>query len=114
MKGLSVRQPWANLIAAGEKTIETRKWRTDYRGLLLIVSPKTPPIAPAGFALALAELVDCRPMTKADELAARCQLYDGAFAWVLTGIRRIVPLPVRASVGIFDVAIDEADLRFRS
>jgi len=45
MKALSVRQPWANLIAAGKKTIETRKWATDYRGQILIVSSKTPKLS---------------------------------------------------------------------
>ena len=36
MKVLSVRQPWAYLIVAGHKDIENRKWRTSYRGRLLI------------------------------------------------------------------------------
>jgi hypothetical protein len=33
---LSIRQPWASLIALGEKRIETRSWRTHFRGPLLI------------------------------------------------------------------------------
>lgn len=33
---LSVRQPWAELIIAGRKSIEVRNWWTDYRGLLWI------------------------------------------------------------------------------
>lgn len=36
MKALSIRQPWAWLIAAGHKDIENRTWRTSYRGPLLI------------------------------------------------------------------------------
>ena len=36
MKALSILQPWASLIAIGAKTIETRNWRTDYRGRLAI------------------------------------------------------------------------------
>jgi hypothetical protein len=46
MKALSVKQPWAGLIAAGIKNIENRTWRTNYTGLLVIVSSKLP--APAG------------------------------------------------------------------
>ena len=42
-------------------------WPTDYRGPLLIVSSKSPPIHPAGCAVAAATLVECRPMTRADE-----------------------------------------------
>lgn len=35
-RALTIRQPWASLIALGVKTIETRSWRTDYRGPLVI------------------------------------------------------------------------------
>lgn len=40
MKALTIRQPWASLIAAGVKTIETRSWTTGYRGPLLIHAGK--------------------------------------------------------------------------
>ncbi len=43
MKALTIRQPWASLIAAGVKTIETRSWSTRYRGLLLIHAGKHEP-----------------------------------------------------------------------
>lgn len=33
---LSIRQPWASLIASGYKDIENRTWKTKYRGLVLI------------------------------------------------------------------------------
>ena len=32
MKALTVRQPWASLIAVGAKRVETRSWPTAYRG----------------------------------------------------------------------------------
>jgi hypothetical protein len=105
MKALSVKQPWANLIASGRKTIETRLWPTDYRGPLLIVSSKTPNIHPAGYALAIAELVDCRPMTASDEQAACCDRYPGAFSWVMRDIRRISIFRVRGKLGLYDVDI---------
>ncbi len=31
---ISIRQPWAELILLGKKTIELRSWSTDYRGQL--------------------------------------------------------------------------------
>ncbi len=114
MKAISLKQPWANLVASGQKTIETRTWSTTYRGPLLIVSSKSPPIAPAGFALAVAELIDCRPMNKADEAEARCKFYEGAFALVLAHIGAIAPIPVRGAHRIFDVDISKSDLTFRS
>ena len=36
IRALTVRQPWASLIALGHKRIETRSWKTDYRGPLVI------------------------------------------------------------------------------
>ena len=36
MKALTLWQPWASLIACGEKQYETRNWKTDYRGPLAI------------------------------------------------------------------------------
>lgn len=40
MKALSLWQPWATLIALGAKKIETRSWKTDYRGPLAIHAAK--------------------------------------------------------------------------
>lgn len=38
---LSVRQPWAELIVSGRKTIEVRSWANTYRGRLWIHAPQT-------------------------------------------------------------------------
>lgn len=103
MKAISVKQPWANRIDRGEKTIETRLWPTKYRGPLLIVSSKNPPIPPAGQALCIVHLVDCRPMVKADEKAACCPIYEGAWSWVLADVQPIAPFPVRGRLQIYDV-----------
>ena len=40
MKALSIRQPWAWLIANGYKDIENRSWPTGYRGQFLIHAAK--------------------------------------------------------------------------
>jgi len=40
MKAISLCQPWADLIALGYKTVETRYWATKYRGPLLICAAK--------------------------------------------------------------------------
>ena len=44
MKFLTIRQPWAQLIAVGAKTIETRSWSTSYRGPLAIHAGKAWPV----------------------------------------------------------------------
>ena len=40
MRCLSLWQPWASALACGSKMIETRSWRTSYRGPLLIHAAK--------------------------------------------------------------------------
>ena len=106
LKALSVRQPFANLIADGSKTIEVRTRGTTHRGPLLIVSSKRPDVPPAGCAVAVVNLVDSRPMTLADERAAmRKRETGGATAWVLTLIDRIEPQPVKGQRGFFEVPI---------
>ncbi|MEX1061762.1 MAG: ASCH domain-containing protein [Patescibacteria group bacterium] len=103
MKAISIKQPWANYIAEGRKTIETRKWPTKYRGEILIVSSKSPKIHPAGYAIAIAEITDCRPMTKKDEKEAMCRVYPKAWSWVLRNIRKIKPFPVKGQLSIYSV-----------
>jgi hypothetical protein len=39
---LSLKQPWAALLAAGRKTIEVRKWSTPRRGTVLIHASRVP------------------------------------------------------------------------
>jgi hypothetical protein len=53
MKALSIIQPWATLLAMGAKKIETRSYRTPYRGPLLIHASKT--LSPSGMQLAKTE-----------------------------------------------------------
>ncbi|HVC58350.1 MAG TPA: ASCH domain-containing protein [Candidatus Acidoferrales bacterium] len=42
MKCLSVKQPYADLIVKGLKTVELRSWNTNYRGELLIHASSEP------------------------------------------------------------------------
>jgi hypothetical protein len=96
MRALSLTQPWANMVAQGTKTIETRRWSTVYRGWFLVCSTKQRVEAcagPYGVALAVAAIVDCRRMVPADEPKAQCPIYRDAWAWVLDGVQ---PLPAEA------------------
>lgn len=148
MKALSVKQPWAELIASGVKTIETRTWYTSYRGPLLICSSKRPVVSnglfqcpeclnfesfkkvgasskeaaychccgkwvfprlincsPSGVAVCTVNLIACRPMDRYDKWMACCGLYQGAFSWVLSDVKRITPFPVKGQQGLFDVTV---------
>jgi hypothetical protein len=109
VRALSWKQPYASAMLCGK--IETRSWSTNYRGLVLICVSKEP-FAPReiteisgsiqekrmllnllskglwkyynGFAIAIARLVDCRPMTKEDEAATFVQYKE---PWTETAVR---------------------------
>lgn len=105
---LSVKQPWASLLAQGKKTIETRVWRTGYRGPLVICSSKEPrDQGPAGHALCIVMLRTCRPMTEDDEAAARCAVYERAIAWQFGKLWPIFPFAMRGERGVFPLSVPE-------
>jgi hypothetical protein len=116
IKCLSVRQPWANLIATGRKTIEVRTWwpTVPTGSKLLIVSSLRPPIAPAGFAVAMATLYDVERLRK-DHLAAACldKMPDKpSFAWHLMDVVRLFdPFRVKGRLGIWTIEVEDRQLR---
>lgn len=131
MKALSLKQPWASLIRDRYKLIETRTWKTDYRGDLLICSskiidrlnmehfkdfyrnePEPDSDFPLGQAIAIVEVVDCVPMEKEHEHTALCEIYPNAYSWILNNIRPIKAFPVKGQLGIFDVDVKPEDLEF--
>lgn len=92
MKVISVIQPWATLIALGEKVFETRSWATKHRGELAIHSSKkvdketcrqepfrsilakhgyTEKNLPVGMILATCQLVDCFKVVEDEGVQAR-------------------------------------------
>lgn len=42
MKVLSLKQPFAELVVSGKKTIELRNWNTNFRGRFLVHASKIP------------------------------------------------------------------------
>ena len=102
MKALSLRQPWASLIADGRKTIETRTWRTRYRGPLAIHASARPyEDLPTGGIVAVAWLYDCRPMEESDEVQACIALYDRANAWLLANVEPVPLIPCKGMLGLW-------------
>jgi hypothetical protein len=95
MKAITVRQPWAELIASGAKRVENRTWRTRYRGPLLIHAAK-----PTGAIVATADLIDCVPIQDAQHL----DFAEGPWCWLLEYIRRLPkPIPCRGQQRLFDL-----------
>lgn len=112
LKALCLRQPWANLITTRQKTIETRKWTTNYRGLILLTTSKKPEIEPYGAAVAIAELWKIEKMIKEHERAAMTKVYDRAFSWFLRDIMPIEPISVKGQLRLFDVELKWDEIIF--
>ena len=117
MKAISIKQPWASLVAAGYKTVECRTWKTHYRGPLLICSSKGDfeindgLVAPGGMALGVVELVDVRPMTRKDIPSAylpREAERDAllGFAWHVKKLYEVKPFAVKGKLNFFSVDDD--------
>ena len=102
MKVLTIKEPWASMILKGEKTIETRTWKTKYRGKILLHASKNPKSNISGFIFATAEIVDCLPMIKDDEKFACCEVYPKAYSWFLNNVQPIVPIKEKGKLGLWD------------
>ena len=115
MIALGIRQPWAELILRGTKTIEVRSTHTAQRGAIYVyASKKFGGIAaadhaivshrldeaalPRGQIVGTVEIVDCRPCEPADA-AATCvpaSYLENHFSWMLANPQRFdEPLIVR-------------------
>lgn len=129
MKALTLTQPWAQLVALGLKRVETRSWRTNYRGPFAIHAAKgmpheawefamdemslgvavAPSKLPRGAIVARARLVDVVPVEDVrDTISDREHAYgdysDGRFAWLLEDVRVLgVPVECRGSLGLWTV-----------
>ena len=95
------------MIADGTKTIELRSWPTNFRGELLIVSSASPSgLGPAGCALAVVSLVNCRRATVADGARACTTVLPNAvfYAWELALAHKLrSPVALRGQLGLYDV-----------
>lgn len=114
MKALTIRQPWASLIASRHKTIELRTWTTDYRGPLVVTAAKTVervrryPMTdpPLGVTVCLVRLVGIRRAHPGDAHAACVEHTENLapyYAWILDDVRPLVATPVRGMQSIWEI-----------
>jgi len=121
LPALTVCQPYAELIATGEKPVENRAWAPAYRGQLLIHAgkslawlddPRDKDQFVLGAVVAVATLVACLPKggwsTSERARWGRWEpLYDhphahGTWCWVLEDVRRVIePIPCRGAQGLW-------------
>lgn len=108
-RALSVRQPFADYIAMGEKTIELRNRYSSYRGYLVICSTARPEIEDrhCGSILCIVELYD---VVKTNTLTSeeikqtkvpKEKLNRYLFAWKLRNVRRVIEKPVIGNQNIW-------------
>ena len=112
MRALTIRQPWADAIARGEKKIENRTRRTAFRGKLLIHAGLTgdrqavldgvrPGADVRGAVLAVAELVGCHQDANP---AAPCDPWGlpNQWHWELSDVRPLPrPVPAKGCLGLW-------------
>lgn len=131
MKALTMWEPWASLVAFGEKQYETRSWSTSHRGLLAIHAAKKFDSEIIGYCrefkhllnrhgivssgdlnlgcvLAIVRVVDCVPSDKLRPLISEQERslggYDnGRYGWELKMVKRLeVPIPTRGYQGLWN------------
>ena len=128
MKVISIKEPFATLIKENIKNIETRSWKTNYRGEIYIhaskVSDKTRTQELSdltknlkmnnGNIIAKATLVDCKYMDqkfikeiKQNETEYLFGYYEeGRYAWILKDIKKIKPIPAKGKLNIWNYEIE--------
>jgi hypothetical protein len=102
MLALSVKQPWAELIARGKKKKEFRTWTRSCFGELLIVASKSveaEDIADEG--LDVASLVFGRAVCVVDFYKVTGDEDD--YAWHFRNPRRVEPVEVKGSASLYHV-----------
>lgn len=134
MRTLSLREPFATLIMNKKKYIETRSWKTNYRGELLIHASKAlignsingreelinlidNDEMHYGKIICKCELVDCIEMTneyiakimKEEHQQYICGLYAvGRYAWIIKNIEPLNPLiEEKGKLGLWNYNLDK-------
>lgn len=112
MRALSVRHPYAELIARDEKHYEFRSWKTAHRGDLLIVASvapcregreEHPEIFAPGVTLAYGAAICVVTLVGIDG-------EPGDYEWEIDNARRVAPVKIRGKLNLYTV--DDSLIRF--
>ncbi len=127
MKAITIKQPWATLIAEGYKKYEFRTWRTKYRGEILIHAGKGIDKKaverfkhlnlnyPIGQIIAKADLTDCvkvddrlrEELKKIDSIVYKGVIdktsndWDG-YGFQLENVQKIKPIEINGKLSLWD------------
>ena len=117
MKALSLKQPFAELIVSGKKTIELRNWKTKFRGKFLIHASKIPDKEsmkkfkfknlPTGVMVGKAELIEVKnyeteKQHKKDKEKHLADTTWGKYGFVLKNAKRIKPISAKGRLNFWE------------
>ena len=114
MKALTICQPYAELIARGEKPIENRNYPIRYRGPLAIHAGKSRgwldhddlteyPDMVFGAVVAIAILYDCVRVVDLPRDLREHEHANGPWCWLLKDVRRLsAPMPMNGKQGLWN------------
>ncbi|MEK6879293.1 MAG: ASCH domain-containing protein [Nanoarchaeota archaeon] len=117
MKALSIKQPYVELILQGRKTIEIRKWNTNFRGKFLVHASKNPDEEAmkkfsfheldTGCIVGKAELIDVKqyknePEFLKDKDKHLADFKFGNHGFVLKNAERIKPIPCKGKLNFWN------------
>ncbi len=125
MKVITIKQPWATLIAEGYKEYEFRTWKTKYRGDILIHVGKSIDKKamnrfkhlnleyPVGQIIAKAIITDCiyvdeefaQKMCKKDPVVYKVLINKGdwdGYGFKIENIEKINPIEVNGKLSLWD------------
>lgn len=130
LRGLTIRQPWASLIAGGHKRVETRSWSTKHRGVVAIHAglgfPKLerqlaeteralgrlPARIPRGAIVAVARVAKVIDAIEAASQVSALERHLGDFragrhAWFLEDVRVLEePIPCKGALSLWRIPDD--------
>jgi predicted transcriptional regulator len=117
MKTLSLKQPFAELILQGKKTIELRRWNTKFRGEFFIHASKMPDKEamerfgfkdlPLGCIIGKATLVDVKKYNteeqhKKDKNLHLASTFWGNYGFVLESVKKMKEIPCNGKLGFWE------------
>ena len=124
MKVITIKQPWATLIAKGYKKYEFRTWKTKYRGDILIHAGKGIDNKamnrfkeynldyPVGKIIAKATLADCLEVNekfRTEVIPTNPLIYRGirdtewnGYGFKLENVEEIDPIEINGKLGLWD------------
>jgi len=137
MKALSIKQPWAWLIASGFKPVENRSWPTNYRGRIYVHAGKKPDTAetkiyPVYFnqqeldklfeltewgqsaIIGEVDIVDCRFRYPGENANLHSPWHEESMYgfYLVNPVEYETPIPCRGQLGFFEVTMPEAETEY--